>query len=440
LLPDGVGSIEEKELPIKERASLTAAVLKDMSANGITSLMDPRVGLMEEDVWLRLYRTGRIPMRVRMALALKEFVNDPYRDIDDTVRQLVTESDIKVSKEGDVDQHLLRAGMVKVFADDEMTCPTQAAALLSPYLDAHGKRSKNRGKLIFDQTQSDEKQMRQFANLVTKLDAAGLGVHVHAIGDKAVRTSLDAFAAARKANGDRDNRHSIAHLELVDPHDFPRFKALGVIADMQLLWAKREPANEEPLEFYLGRDRYRYLYPAGSLHAAGAMIVGGSDWDVTSYNPFCAFQTAVTRRGGKGQEPLNIDERIPLTTVVDAYTMNAAFALKQDATTGSLEVGKRADMVVLNRDIFSVDPFVSIDRGGVGALMKIAVGAGRTTRPKLKVGICGEHGGDPASIAFCHETGLDYVSCSAFRVPIARLAAAQAAIRARRGESSASTA
>ena len=181
-------------------------------------------------------------------------------------------------------------------------------------------------------------------------------MHVHAIGDKAVRTSLDAFAAARKANGDKDNRHSIAHLQLVDPDDFPRFKALGVIADFQLLWAKREPANEKPLEPYLGPERYRHLYPAGSLLKAGAMIVGGSDWDVSSYNPFCAFQTAVTRSGGKGQKPLNIDEKISLATAVDAYTINAAFALKQDATTGSLEVGKRADLVVLDRDIFTVDP------------------------------------------------------------------------------------
>ena len=87
------------------------------------------------------------------------------------------------------------------------------------------------------------------------------------------------------------------------------------------------------------------------------MIVGGSDWDVTSYNPFCAFQTAVTRRGGKGQEqePLDSDEKIPLRAAVDAYTINAAFALKQDATTGSLEVGKRADLIVVDRDIFTVD-------------------------------------------------------------------------------------
>ncbi|MET0652625.1 MAG: putative PEP-binding protein, partial [Hyphomicrobiaceae bacterium] len=90
--------------------------------------------------------------------------------------------------------------------------------------------------------------------------------------------------------------------------------------------------------------------------------------------------------------------------------------------------------------IFEVDPFVSIDREGVGELVRIGTSRGRKARPNLKVGICGEHGGDPASIEFCHETGLDYVSCSAFRVPVARLAAAQAAIKARRGESSTSTA
>ena len=223
----------------------------------------------------------------------------------------------------------------------------------APYCDADGKPTKSVGELYFDP--------ERFARLVQKLDAAGIALHVHAIGDRAVRTTLDAFAAARAANGERDNRHQIAHLQLVDPADFPRFKELGVIADFQLLWARREPATEGPLEPYLGPDRYRYLYPAGSLHAAGAMIVGGSDWDVSSYNPFRAFQTAVTRTGGKGQKPLNIDERIPLTTAVDAYTINAAFAMKQDATTGSLEVGKRADLVVLDRDIFSVDPYTIAD-------------------------------------------------------------------------------
>ena len=299
---------------VEQQASLTDAELKKMSADGITSLMDACVERTEQDVWRSLYRSGKLDMRVRMAIC----VGDPNDYREEMVARLVA-----TSKEGDVDPNFLRAGVLKVFADGVMEYPAQTAALLRPYCDADGKPTKSVGELYFDP--------ERFARLVQKLDAAGIALHVHAIGDRAVRTTLDAFAAARAANGERDNRHQIAHLQLIDPADFPRFKELGVIADFQLLWARREPATEGPLEPYLGPDRYRYLYPAGSLHAAGAMIVGGSDWDVSSYNPFRAFQTAVTRTGGKGQKPLNIDERIPLTTAVDAYTINAAFAMKQDS-------------------------------------------------------------------------------------------------------------
>ena len=352
LFIDGAVDLVENKIRapiIEEQASLTGAVLKKMSAYGITSLMDAQVGPMGEAVWRQLYRSGKLRMRVRMAIS----VDHPNDDSDKMVAQLV-----ETSKEDNVDPNFLRAGVVKVFADGVMEYPSQTAALLSPYLDADGKPTKTLGKLYFCP--------ERFAQLVTKLDAKGLAVHIHAIGDRAVRASLDAFAAARAANGDKDNRHSIAHLQLVDPDDFPRFKALGVIADFQLLWAQRDPSTQG-LEPYLGPDRYRYLYPAGSLDAAGAMIIGGSDWDVSSYNPFCAFQTAVTRRGEKNQEQesgekeqekdaLNIKEAILLTTAVDAYTINAAFALKQDTTTGSLEVGKRADLIVVDRDIFTVDP------------------------------------------------------------------------------------
>src|SRR5262245_27416413 len=223
------------------------------------------------------------------------------------------------------------------------TSPAQTVALLKPYFDADGKPTEHSGELYFDPQR------------FTKLDAADLAVHIHAIGDRAVQASLEAFASARAVNGDKDNRQQIAHLQLVDPADFPRFKELGVIADFQLEWAKHEPATEGPLESYLGPERYRYLYPAGSLHRAGATIIGGSDWDVSSYNPFRAFQIAVTRAGGKGQLPLNLDERIPQETAIDAYTINAD-AMKQDKTTGSLEAGKRADLVVLDRDSLTIDP------------------------------------------------------------------------------------
>ena len=325
--------------PLEEKAALTAAELKRMSAYGITSLMDAFVTPAEEAVWRKVYDTGRLPMRVRTAI----YVADPSDDSDEAVTRLLA-----ASKDGDVDPDFLQSGVVKVFADGVMEYPAQTAALLSPYLDASGKPTKHEGELYFDP--------QRFARLVQKLDAAGLTVHVHAIGDRAVRASLDAFASARAANGDKGNRHQMAHLQLVDPADFARFKELGVIADFQLEWAKREPATEGPLEPFLGPDRYKYLYPAGSLHKAGAMIIGGSDWDVSSYNPFRAFQTGVTRSGGKGQRPLNIDERIPLETAIDAYTINAAYAMKQDKTTGSLEAGKRADLVVLDRDILTIDP------------------------------------------------------------------------------------
>jgi predicted amidohydrolase YtcJ len=333
----------EQKIPapsLEDQAALTAAALREMSASGITALMDAYVRPAEAAVWRKIYEDGRLLMRVRTAI----YVRDPDDDSDAAVAALVA-----ASKAGEIDPNFLRAGIVKVFADGVMEAPTQTAALLAPYLDAEGRPTDKLGDLYFDP--------KRFVQLVTKLDAAGLAVHIHAIGDRAVRASLDAVEAARKANGNAGPRHQIAHLQLVDPADFPRFAELGVIADMQLEWAKREAATEGPIEPYLGADRYRYLYPAGSLHAAGAVIAGGSDWDVSSYDPFRAMETAVTRVGeNSSRPPLNLEERIPLTTAIDAYTINAAIALGQEATIGSLEVGKRADLVVLDRDILTVDP------------------------------------------------------------------------------------
>ena len=186
-------------LPLEERARLTAAEIKRMSAFGITSLMDAYVTPAEQAVWRSLYDTGRLPMRVRMAIYLADLVNDSNG------RRAPCEG----RKEGDVDPDFLRAGVIKVFADGVMEYPAQTAALLNPYFDENGKPTKHSGELYFDP--------QRFARLVQKLDAAGLTVHIHAIGDRAVLTSLDAFVAARVANGNRDNRHQIAHLQLVNP-------------------------------------------------------------------------------------------------------------------------------------------------------------------------------------------------------------------------------
>ena len=159
-------------------------------------------------------------------------------------------------------------------------------------------------------------------------DAAGLTVHVHAIGDRAVRSALDAFAdsddAAGTHDGRADNRDQIAHLELIDPADFPRFKDLGVIANFQLLWAERDPYIVNATLPYIGPERSRYLYPARSLRDAGALIAGGSDWSVSSFNAFEAMEHAITRCEARGKRAAASRAGITMQDIVDAYTINAA--------------------------------------------------------------------------------------------------------------------
>jgi predicted amidohydrolase YtcJ len=154
-----------------------------------------------------------------------------------------------------------------------------------------------------------------------------------------------------------DNRDQIAHLELINPSDFPRFKELGVIANFQLLWAQRDAYVDKATMEYLGPQRSRYLYPARSLRDAGALIVGGSDWGVSSFDAFTAMEHAITRSEGRDRPALLPDQSLALQDMVDAYTINAASALKQEHTTGSLEAGKRGDFIVLDRDIFTTDVF-----------------------------------------------------------------------------------
>ena len=131
-----------------------------------------------------------------------------------------------------------------------------------------------------------------------------------------------------------------------------------MIANFQLLWATLDPTyivkNTLP---YVGSERSKYLYPARSLRDAGALIAGGSDWSVSSFDPFKAMEYAITRSEGRGHAPLLPEQSITLQDIVDAYTINAAYALKQERTTGSLEPGKRGDFIVLDRDIFTIDVF-----------------------------------------------------------------------------------
>ena len=324
---------------LEHEAAQLARALEAMRATGITSVQDASVDEHTMQIYKRLYDQHRLDMRVRGCFHLQD-LHEPAQALIDRA--------VAFRGRWAVDADFLRADAVKIFADGVIEYPSQTAALLEPYLDRNGQPTSNRGPSYFTQDNLNR--------IVSGADAAGLTVHVHAIGDRAVRAALDAFAFSRQHNGAVDGRDQIAHLELIDPADFPRFKELGVIANFQLLWAERDDYIVKSTLPYIGPERARYLYPARSLRDAGARIAGGSDWSVSSFDAFEAMEHAITRAQARGKEPLLPEQSITIQDAVDAYTITAAFALRQDRTTGSLEPGKRADLIVLDRDVFTIDP------------------------------------------------------------------------------------
>jgi len=241
------------------------------------------------------------------------------------------------------------ATSVKIMADG--VCENFTAALLEPYLDVDGNATGNRGIPFFD-----AEDLREAA---TALDADGFQVHVHAIGDRAVRTALDGFEAARLANGPTDNRHHIAHIQIIHPDDVPRFGALRVTANAQPLWAAYEPQMAELTIPFIGPERTGWQYPFRSLLRSGATISFGSDWPVSSPNPLCEIHVAVNREepatypyADASEGPFLPDERLELADAIAAATIGSAFVNHAERETGSIEVGKLADLVVLDRDPF----------------------------------------------------------------------------------------
>ena len=227
---------------------------------------------------------------------------------------------------------------IKVFADGVLEFPGQTAAVIVPF-----KNSQKNGQLLIEPA--------HFGELVAAAEKRDWIVHMHAVGDRAVRESLNGFEYARKLNP-TPMAHSISHLQLVDPKEFPRFKQLGVIASMQLLWATAESYTEELVKPYISASAYGYQYPAKSLYSAGAVIAGGSDWPVSGPNPWNAIAQASTRKGPLGV--LNAKESLDRQAMFYAYTINAAKALRLDQQIGSLAPGKQADLIILDRDVFNV--------------------------------------------------------------------------------------
>ena len=191
---------------------------------------------------------------------------------------------------------------------------------------------------------------------MTELERLGFDAHFHAIGDGAVRQALDAVAAAGAANGARDARHSIAHIELIHPDDIPRFAQLGVAANMQPFWAHADDETRDIQRPLIGPERVETRYAFGDLLRIGARLAIGSDWTVTTADPLQILEVAVRRifPTQRADPPWRPDQRLDLDTALAAATIGAAWVNRLETETGSIEVGKLADLVVLDRDLRAI--------------------------------------------------------------------------------------
>jgi predicted amidohydrolase YtcJ len=238
----------------------------------------------------------------------------------------------------------IRTATVKIFLDGVIEA--QTSALIDDYSDRPGFKGENQVPVAV------------LNEGVARMDAAGFQVHIHAIGDAAIRGALDAFEHARAVNGPTDNRHHIAHIELIHPDDQPRFARLGVTANFQPLWAFADPYIVDLTLPRVGPARTPWIYPIGSVVRTGARVAFGSDWSVSSVNPLEGIEVAVTRMGPQGEttEPFLPDERISLGEAIAAYTIGAAYVNHLDDRTGTIETGKSADLIVLDNNLFKIEP------------------------------------------------------------------------------------
>lgn len=302
---------------------------------GITAIQDAYVRLSgnDPDVSLETYQrmqdSGRLDLRVVAALYWEPGMGMGQIEKMKEARQ-------KYSKDR------IQATSIKFWADGILESYT--AKLLQPYTD----KPESDGLLMVP--------FEEMLQAVPALDAEGFQIHIHAIGDGTVRYALDALEQAKLANGTRDSRHLTAHTQLIDPADIPRFQQLGVIAGFSPYWAYADDYVIDINPPQLGPQRMKTMYPMKTLIETGARLAFGSDWYVSTADPLLGIETAVTRREPDG-EPTPVflpTERISVDQAIAGYTIDAAFANFLDKDTGSVEVGKFADLVILDRNLLKI--------------------------------------------------------------------------------------
>nr|WP_223503365.1 amidohydrolase [Pseudomonas sp. BF-R-24] len=342
-----------------EKLNQMRAALDAMRQQGITSFFDALAGPENGKAFTRLQQSGELTARALLAIKLDPAAAaaDPVKTIAEAKALASTydQGDVKVAP-GVSMRH------VKLFMDGIINAPADTGAMLTPYLHNSGTDKapkwtpgKNLGELYFPP---------QVLNpLVLQAVKAGLDPHLHATGERAVRDALDSVAYVRKELPGQDFRPAIAHAESVDPADYARFKALDVTATMSFQWAQQAPSTVDGTSDHLGAERFERMEPSGSIAHAGGRVAFGSDWPVDPLDEFLALKVGVTRSGDptnphsygpKYAGRLNADPALSRAEVLRSITLSSAEQLKLDAVLGSVEVGKFADLIVLDKNFMQV--------------------------------------------------------------------------------------
>ncbi len=306
-----------------------------INAAGITSVIDAWSSELEMKVYKAIDEDGDLSLRVRNSITDEGvFAKDTGSDFE---RVLNTRSQYESER--------ISTGSIKMYVDGVLEGET--ASLVEPYLELG-----HTGFLNYSE--------EDLFSRVARYEAMGLQIHMHTMGDGAARAGLDAIEYAREQNKNnpksKDLRHHLSHLQLVHPDDIDRFAQLNVAANFTAAWAYPDKWVTELNLPVLGNARVDRMYPIASIVRSGGVVVGGSDWIYGPLNPLESIEVAITRQDpNDSAAPLgNVADAIDLETALKAYTVNAAWLMHQEDSVGSIEVGKRADPVVLDRNLFEI--------------------------------------------------------------------------------------
>jgi len=358
LLQDAAIELVERAVPPSTPADdirAAESALAALGSQGVTTFFDAAATPQTLAAFAGAEKAGRLTARAHFAVLIKPpQAADPSKAVA-YLRSLAREYD-----QGEISA---RPGMTvrnfKMFLDGVITAPALTGAMLEPYLTNAGTAQhprwiagKSRGPSVYF-------PRAELRALVLAAAAAGFEPHMHADGDGAVHAALDALEALRSRFSGAQIRAAVAHDEIVDPRDFPRFARLDAIPVLSFQWEKPAPDTLDGEKDYLGPARYYYIEPAAFLADAGARIAYGSDWPVDPLNEWFALKVGVTRTNAQDVDPkyrgrLGHDRGLTRAQVLRAITEGSSYELHQERATGSLEVGKLADLIVLDRNVMRV--------------------------------------------------------------------------------------